>query len=112
VPSRAEKQNKKAVQNRKAKKKRKRALQKQETVVFEESSAIIPPWLSRDDKGVQKPQLPGHSLYFRHGLARGLSKLKQEFFIVILLQRKNSNRRRKQIVRALEDQDLHFDAIY
>ena len=47
--------SKKAIHSRKAKKKKKRAVQKAETIVFEESSAIIPPWLNRDDKLVQKP---------------------------------------------------------
>ena len=94
---RIDKLGKKAMLSKKAKKKKKVL----PTVVFEESQQVQPLWLNRDEKATQRQPAPGHCLYFRHGVARGLTNLKQQFFIVILLQRKSSSSRRKQIIRAL-----------
>jgi hypothetical protein len=86
---------------------------KTKAIVFEEAASSQPVRLDQE-AGQQRRNVvpPKYSLFFRHGLARRLRKLRDMYFVVIVLQRDCSRGRQRQIVRSMQAHDIHFDAVY
>lgn len=81
--------------------------------VYEEVAPTAPLWMSKGEDSQPKKVTPvGHSLYLRHGVCSGMARLRNHFHIVVIIQRKSSKQRQKQIIRALQDEGIPFDALY
>jgi hypothetical protein len=81
------------LEKKKLKKKKKKP--KKELVLFQES---LPFW-----KDSEKPVKNNQFLMYRHGVAKGLKKLKNHFYVVIVIWSKCSLARQRQIVNSLGD---------